>query len=64
VDDLGEVIGGLFVGIFELFGELLGGLLGEVLAPLFQLWFSSVWSFITGSSFLGAIGYGIYLLVH
>lgn len=59
MDDLGDIFGGLFELVFEFFGSIIG----EAIIPLFQLWFSSVWSFLTGSGILGAIGYGIYLLV-
>lgn len=64
MDDLGDAIGGLIGGLFEILFEAFGGLIGEAIIPLFQLWFSSVWSFLTGSSILGAIGYGVFLLVH
>jgi hypothetical protein len=59
-DFFGDVVGGLFEGIIDLFG----GLIAEIIAPLFQLWFSSVWSFLTGSGILGALGYGLFLLLH
>ena len=54
-----DFLGELFGGIFELFGELIA----HCIVPVFQLWFSSVWSFLTGSGIFGAIGYAIYYAV-